>query len=1319
MAGSIFLRKTETSVGESNATINIEIVRSGSTAGAVTIEYGIFADTATPGLDYIGTNGTIVMPNGASSILVPIQIRNDTLGEASELFTFTLIGTTGAELSAPRTNRITILDDETRAPPPPAEPPLVSPYDTTLTTLVTDLTRPVRFAFSPLDAQTLYIAEKDGMIRVSDLETGQISTFLDLRQQVNNAGDRGLLDVALHPDFANTPYVYAFFVVDPADTAATSGAAGADGAGNRYAHIVRYTADAATGYRTIVPGSEVVLVGATGQSLADISGQGALDYTEIANSTATASDRVTDTNDRVINGFKQDYLKVDNRSHAGGRLLFGPDGMLYAFTGDGTSYDYPDPRTPDVQSLDSLSGKVLRVDPITGRGLADNPFATQAEDLDANRAKIWQFGLRNPFSGAFDAEGNLFVADVGWFAYEEINMAGPGANFGWPFYEGADNGALFQTPQYRDFASAADFYAAAANGTTVVTPAYRAFSHNTIAPGYQVQAIIASGVVNDSPNIPAGLGGSFVFSNFVGGDLFAVSTTNRTDITYLTDWPGDYGPIYMVQGQDGALYYSDLYGGTIGRLAFAQAAPGDQPSLSIAAATASAAEGNSGSTAYNFTITRTGATATPFTVGWSATGAIGIGTAPADAADFVGGVLPSGTVSFAAGQTKATVTVAVAADTKGEQNERFAVTLNSPTAGTTISQANALATIVNDDTDGLAILAISGAGVTRTEGTTAGSPGGTTPFKFTVTRSGVTSTAISAEWSAAGAVDVGTIPSDASDFAGGVLPFGRVSFAPGQTKATVTVNIAADGIGELNERFGVTLSDASPGATIGTAFASAAVLNDDVNLALVAETVTRTEGHSGTQTFTFTATRRGTGPTATVDWLVQPYGAEASDFVGGTLPSGSLTFGPNDTTRTITVQTKGDIEYEPDDWFKVVLQVPSAGATITNDTAFGTILADDSEITLSNWNNVGYEANSIVSPYIYILTRNSATPAGQTVAWSVRGLEGPGTLPANGADFVGGVLPSGTVTWAEGEVRKEIIVPVAPDRIVEFNERFQVTLSNPTGGAHLGNSVATGVIMNDDARFTIGPNAVFAAEGNAGTTPMALTVTRTGFLNTIAAVSWNVTPGTLAGTLPISADDFAGGVLPSGELTFANGVTTQTITVNIAADRRAELNENFNVTLFNGSGADIAVATARGIVTDDDTIIGTTGNDSLSGTAGPDLFLIGQGQDTITAGAGRDQFRFLPSAVGPANSATFTDFNPADGERLDLSAIDAIAGTPGNQAFTVIGTNAFSSTPGELRWQDLGGGMLLVQGNVNADPAADLTITLALAGPVRSWWFVL
>jgi glucose/arabinose dehydrogenase len=58
-----------------------------------------------------------------------------------------------------------------------------------------------------------------------------------------------------------------------------------------------------------------------------------------------------------------------------------------------------------VQSLDSLSGKVLRIDPLTGDGLADNPFVTSGLDLDSNRAKIYQLGLRNPFSMAFDDSG--------------------------------------------------------------------------------------------------------------------------------------------------------------------------------------------------------------------------------------------------------------------------------------------------------------------------------------------------------------------------------------------------------------------------------------------------------------------------------------------------------------------------------------------------------------------------------------------------------------------------------------------------------------------------------------------------------------------------------------------------------------------------------------------------------------------------------------------------------------------------------------------------------------------------------------------------
>jgi hypothetical protein len=237
------------------------------------------------------------------------------------------------------------------------------------------------------------------------------------------------MDIALHPDFTNNPYIYAFVVVDPGGAADLSGNAGLDGAGNRYAQVLRFTANAATGYTTVVPGSEVVLAGRAGRSLEDISGGGWDDFTSPAFAGDTSSERYINTSapsQAVIDGFKQDYIKVDSASHAGGALTFWPDGALFVSVGDGTAFDYADPRTPDVQSLDSLAGKILRIDPITGRGLTDNPFAGTGASLDTNRAKVWQYGLRNAFSTAFDEEGRLFMTDTGWNSYEMIKLGGRG-----------------------------------------------------------------------------------------------------------------------------------------------------------------------------------------------------------------------------------------------------------------------------------------------------------------------------------------------------------------------------------------------------------------------------------------------------------------------------------------------------------------------------------------------------------------------------------------------------------------------------------------------------------------------------------------------------------------------------------------------------------------------------------------------------------------------------------------------------------------------------------------------------------------------------
>lgn len=568
MSGSVFIGTTEYRVAETIGTVNETIERTGSLSGDVTITYGLTGDTATAGQDFVGGFGTVVMPSGASEVTVPVQILDDNLAEATERFTFSIVNVDNGTLFAPRTSNIYILDDETPAPPPPVEPPLVSSYNVTATPLVSGLDQPLRIVQSPIDPSNVYVAEKPGVIAVANLTTGAVTPMIDLSANVNDSGDRGLLSIALHPDFAHNPYIYATIVIDPSDSASQTGLAGPDGTGNRYAELVRFTADASTGYTTLVPGSEVVLLGGAGQSLADISGGGAEDFTG-PGSNDPSSERYLNpaatTPPVVINGIKQDYWKVDSSSHVGGSLAFGPDGALYVSIGDGTGFDYADPRTVDVQSTDSLSGKILRIDPMTGLGLPDNPFVTPDMSLDSNAAKVYQLGIRNAFSIDFDTDGKLILSNTGWNSYEMIDTGGPGANFGWPYFEGGDGGVLDRAPAYDNFSSAGAFYAAVASGTINVTPAFRAFSHDSTAPGFQVQAITGSEVVYNGSIYPASLQNDYIFSDFPQGEIYAVNVNDRTDIKFLDQWPGA-APTDFIQGADGYIYYADIINGVIGRL---------------------------------------------------------------------------------------------------------------------------------------------------------------------------------------------------------------------------------------------------------------------------------------------------------------------------------------------------------------------------------------------------------------------------------------------------------------------------------------------------------------------------------------------------------------------------------------------------------------------------------------------------------------------------------------------------------------------------------------------------------------------------------
>ncbi|MCL4206380.1 MAG: hypothetical protein KJ000_28195, partial [Pirellulaceae bacterium] len=156
-------------------------------------------------------------------------------------------------------------------------------------------------------------------------------------------------------------------------------------------------------------------------------------------------------------------------------------------------------------------------------------------------------------------------------------------------------------------------------------------------------------------------------------------------------------------------------------------------SLAVSPADAVKFEGNSGTTPFTFTVTRSGLTTGTTTANWAVTGS---GANPANAADF-GGTLPSGQVSFAAGETSKTVTVNVSGDTVVEQDEAFTVTLSGASGGATITTATASGTIRNDDI----ALAIAAADANKFEGNS-----GTTPFTFTVTRTGLTTGTTTANW---------------------------------------------------------------------------------------------------------------------------------------------------------------------------------------------------------------------------------------------------------------------------------------------------------------------------------------------------------------------------------------------------------------------------------------------------------------------------------------------------------------------------------------------------------------------------------------------
>lgn len=580
-------------------------------------------------------------------------------------------------------------------------------------------------------------------------------------------------------------------------------------------------------------------------------------------------------------------------------------------------------------------------------------------------------------------------------------------------------------------------------------------------------------------------------------------------------------------------FHVDLSGPTNATLADAQAigtiADDDgTPSLSIN--DPAIAEG----TAATFTVTLAPASALPVTVSYA--------TSDLTATSSSDYTPASGVLTFAPGETSKTISVATIDDTVAEPSEQFKVTLSAP-SGATIGDDTGIATIIDDDGEPRVTIG----NVSAAEGNA-----GASVLTFSVDLSHASATAISVPWT--------TVDGSATAGSDYVAASGTLTFNPGETSKTIPITINGDSVVEPDETFTLQLTGGPAG--VGT------IVNDDGGVFVTISDVSQSES---TSPFTFNVTlSAASSQSVTVQWATSDGTATAgSDY---TAASGSLTFAPGETSKSIAIAVTSDTTFEPNETFFVNL-LGASNAAIADPQGLGTILNDDSapavpSISIAPASVV--EGNSGTASLTFNVTLDVATVNSVTVDYATGG----GTATA-AADYV---ATSGTLTFAPGETAKTIAVPVLGDTLVEGNETFIVTLTSPTN-ASLGTANATGTILDDDSAPAVPSISIAnasASEGDSGSTSMSFAVTLDVPTTATVMVQYATSPGSAS-----AGSDY---VTTSGTLLFAPGVTTQNVVVPILGDTLVEGNETFAVTLTSPTNATLGTSTATGTIVDDDAL---------------------------------------------------------------------------------------------------------------------------------------
>ena len=399
----------------------------------------------------------------------------------------------------------------------------------------------------------VFVAEKAGLIKVfDDLNDPTATVYADLRTKVHDIWDRGLLGLALDPQFTTgRPFVYALYTHDAA----------IGGTAPRWGDDCP-TPPGANGDGCVVSGRLSKLTGGSEQVL--------------------------------IEDWCQQYP-----SHSIGTLTFGADGALYAGAGDGASFEFADygqegnpvnpcgdppggaisPPTAEGGALRSqdarttsdpqtLDGSIIRVNPDTGAAMPDNPNAASA---DANTRRVVAHGLRNPYRFTVRPGTNdIYIGDVGWNTWEEIDRlpspAAPVENFGWPCYEGTGRHTSYDNLNVN---ICENLYAA---GTSAVTPPLYTYNHaaKVSTESCPTGGSSLSGMeFYDGGTFPSQYNGALFFSDYSRSCIWVMFPDANGIPNPATRQPfveDAGGPVDIQVGPAGDLFYADANTGSIQRI---------------------------------------------------------------------------------------------------------------------------------------------------------------------------------------------------------------------------------------------------------------------------------------------------------------------------------------------------------------------------------------------------------------------------------------------------------------------------------------------------------------------------------------------------------------------------------------------------------------------------------------------------------------------------------------------------------------------------------------------------------------------------------